>query len=452
MPTIKRSQAASRGSAGDVLHFNIMGGPIAADLGAGYDRVRVSGDGLAQVRLTFTSAEVGNGSANDAGLLANQDGGLAVRIQAEDADGELSGPVSRFDDEGISFIAGEGFTFDVRDLVSGTARGDEFHVVQLGTAGVDRYKHAASAHNFYINAGADADRIVSGYGDDFLVGGGGNDVLDGNAGKDSFIGGAGDDLIRGGKGADTAIVDVAAAGSDVVNLNAGMDTVLVSTSAAAKAVRLTFTSAEVGNDDASDSATMANQDGGLAVRMQAEDGADGLIGPISRYDDEGITFFSSGGVKFDVRDLVSGTQRGDTFDIVVLGASGDDRFDGTPQNIAIYANGGQGDDRMTGGSAADFLVGGVGDDVLNGWSGDDQMIGGAGADRFVFVGNAGNDTILDFESGTDRIDLRSYDIRFRDVTIEQIAGDTRVSGNDNGDTFSITLTGVEDVTRSDFVF
>ncbi|MGJ3627259.1 hypothetical protein AB5I41_10500 [Sphingomonas sp. MMS24-JH45] len=55
--------------------------------------------------------------------MANQDGGLAVRVQAEDADGNLTGPVSRYDDEGITFIAGtQGITFDVRDLVGRAAR------------------------------------------------------------------------------------------------------------------------------------------------------------------------------------------------------------------------------------------------------------------------------------------------------------------------------------------
>jgi hypothetical protein len=58
---------------------------------------------------TLSSAEVGNGSANDAGTGANQDRGLAVRLQAEGANDALTGPVSRFDDE--AYLARNG---DVR--------------------------------------------------------------------------------------------------------------------------------------------------------------------------------------------------------------------------------------------------------------------------------------------------------------------------------------------------
>ena len=56
---------------------------------------------VSQFRLSFTSAEVGNGSATDSNTLANQDGGLAVRLQAEDATGMLFGDVSRFSDEAV---------------------------------------------------------------------------------------------------------------------------------------------------------------------------------------------------------------------------------------------------------------------------------------------------------------------------------------------------------------
>lgn len=452
MPRIDRQDARYRDVTGDVLNFNIaQASAVYADLGTGYDVVRVRGDGVDQVRLTFTSAEVGNGNASDAGTLPNQDGGFAVRAQVEAGGDMLMGPVSRFDDEGITFIANGDFTFDVRDLVSGVERGDGFGVVQLGTAGDDSYTDTGG-RDTYINAGVGNDLVIGGVGDDFLVGGGGNDELRGRRGDDSFIGGAGDDTIGGGNGRDSVYVDVATAGADQVNLHQGWDAVYVSSTAADKMIRMTFTSAEVGNGSAFDAGAMANQDGGLAVRLQGEDASGALTGAVGRYDDEGITFFTSGGVKFDVRDLVSGTERGDMFDIVVLGTGGDDRFNGRPQNIGVYANGGTGDDRMTGGSATDFLVGGLGDDVLNGWSGNDQLIGGTGADRFVFVGNAGEDIILDFVSGTDRIDMRSYDIRFEDVTVEEIDGSLRLSGNDNGDLFSITLAGVTEVAQGDFLF
>ncbi len=84
----------------DLIHlFPFADDPVARDLGEGEDRVLVHGTQGAQVRLSFTSAEVGNGRALDGGLLAGQDGGLALRLQTEDMMGGLMGPVSRLDDE-----------------------------------------------------------------------------------------------------------------------------------------------------------------------------------------------------------------------------------------------------------------------------------------------------------------------------------------------------------------
>lgn len=452
MPNDSRARAV-RSPENDVFDFDITQNAVTMNLGTGSDRVRVGGDGFNQVRLTFTSAEVGNGSARDSETMANQDGGLAVRAQIEGADGSLTGAVSRFDDEGISFLATGDFTFDVRDLVSGVARGDQFTLVQLGTKGDNRI--AGTADAAYVNAGLGDDVINGGGGNDFLVGGAGNDDLRGGAGNDGFIGGGGDDVIFGGLGSDTASVDVATGGADRVNLGKGFDTVNVSSTGATQEVRLTFTSAEVGNGAERDSNSLANQDGGLAVRMQGEAALDLLTGSVGRYDDEGITFVAADGLQFDVRDLVSGTQRGNMFEIVSLGTDRDDTVDGSDQSRDYYVNGGAGNDTITSGAAADFLVGGVGDDVLNGARGDDQLLGGAGADTFVIGKNPGDDTILDFVSGTDTIDLSAFNLDFGDLTITQSGSDTTVGVDVFGDDaaeITITLTNVGQVVADDFAF
>ncbi|WP_218013785.1 calcium-binding protein [Rubellimicrobium rubrum] len=442
----------------DDFRFNILYKPaVSRDLGAGDDLVRITADkGIPQVRLTFTSSEVGNGSALDSNTMANQDGGLAVRAQVENGSGALIGPVSRFDDEGITFDSKGRFTFDVRDLVSGVQRGDQFDVVVLGTKGNDTLGDSGSRDAYYINAGMGDDRLIGGRGDDFLVGGAGNDQLFGGRGDDSFIGGGGNDLIRGGTGDDMAIFSLATDGADQVNLESGWDTVSVAAPATAQQVRLTFTSSEVGNDRATDSNTMANQDGGLAVRLQAEDGSGNLAGLVSRYDDEGIRFASTtSGVTFDVRDLVSGVQRGDQFDVVELGTKGNDVFDARGEDEAYYINAGMGNDRLTGGLDRDFLVGGLGNDRLNGGESDDSLLGGGGNDVFVFIGAAGDDSILDFASGTDRIDLRSFDIDFGDVRSTRSGADTIVEVNSDRDSaydVQIRLVGVGAAVESDFIF
>ena len=423
-------------------------GPLSRDLGPGDDQVEIKGD-VQQIRITFTSVEVGNGNPDDSNTMRNQDGGLAVRVQAEDDAGNLTGPVSRFDDEGITFSTKGDATFDVRDLVSGVERGNFFDVVILGTSGADTFDETGSSEAYYINAGMGNDTLIGGLARDFLVGGGGNDSLNGREGNDSFIGGGGNDVIVGGTGDDRAIMNISLDGSDQTDLGAGDDNVIFAAPAGGQ-IRLTFTSADVGNGNPLDGNNASGEDGGLAVRVQLEGAGDTLTGPISRTDDEGITCTTVGDAKFDVRDLPSGTQRGNMFDVVELGTSGDDTIDETGESELYYINAGGGNDTVTGGLAADFLVGGAGNDRLNGREGNDSLIGGGGADLFIFTGGPGtggpgNDRILDFMSGTDKLDLRAYGITSANVSSALVAGNTVVSVDSNRDgtfDFDITLAGV----------
>ncbi|HKG26283.1 MAG TPA: M10 family metallopeptidase C-terminal domain-containing protein, partial [Thermomicrobiales bacterium] len=68
----------------------------------------------------------------------------------------------------------------------------------------------------------------------------------------------------------------------------------------------------------------------------------------------------------------------------------------------------RGVENITGSRFGDTLIGDATDNVLNGVGGNDRLFGGLGADTFVFSGTAfGQDTIFDFQSGVDRIDLRA---------------------------------------------
>lgn len=100
----------------------------------------------------------------------------------------------------------------------------------------------------------------------------------------------------------------------------------------------------------------------------------------------------------------------------------------------------------------DNLSGGAGVDVIDGGEANDGLTGGADTDIFVFEASHGNDTITDFEDGTDIIDLSALDgvTSFDDLTIT-------ASGNDaviNTGQGTITLTGVstDDLDADDFVF
>ncbi|PSJ42064.1 M10 family metallopeptidase C-terminal domain-containing protein [Allosphingosinicella deserti] len=86
------------------------------------------------------------------------------------------------------------------------------------------------------------------------------------------------------------------------------------------------------------------------------------------------------------------------------------------RNISIAYNtvienavGGDSRDYLVGNDVANWLKGNGGDDVLNGLGGNDVLVGGKGADSFCFFDASGKDVILDFASGTDKIDLTAID-------------------------------------------
>jgi serralysin len=60
---------------------------------------------------------------------------------------------------------------------------------------------------------------------------------------------------------------------------------------------------------------------------------------------------------------------------------------------------------IQGNDVANVFDGQGGDDVLIGGLGNDTLTGGAGNELFVFANNGSTDTITDFQTGLDKIDL-----------------------------------------------
>lgn len=430
------------GGAGDDTILGLDGIDVAAldvrtdgadriDLGTGSDAVLITGN-AGQVRITFTSAQVGNGSVNDSGSMANQDGGLAVRIQAETAGGALTGPISRADDEGITFVSNTpGLTFDVRDLVSGVARGDQFSVVSLGTSGNDVFTADQPSLRYYFNVGQGDDSITGGNAADFLVGGAGNDTLDGGAGIDSYIGGAGNDIYVVDQAGET-IVEAAGGGTDTVFaaisyslFGTEIENVVLTgsaTNATGNAAANALTGNALantlrGNEGADTLSGLAGDDnlqggadsdvllGGAGLdTLDGGAGADVMTGgddsDLYLVDDSGDTIVELDGGGTNDRALASASYALSAF-VEALTLTGNAAINGTGNaqanlivgNDAANILGGEaGDDTLFGNGGDDSLAGGLGNDVLRGSAGNDTLDGGDGAD--VMIGGEGDDTYV----------------------------------------------------------
>lgn len=170
-------------------------------------------------------------------------------------------------------------------------------------------------------------------------------------------------------------------------------------------------------------------------------------------------------------DLLRGGAGRDT----LQGDAGRDTLEGGSGNDVL--RGGAGNDVLRGDGGADSLFGGGGQDRLVGGAGADRMTGGAGADMFVFrevrdsPAGAGRDRILDFQPGTDHLDLRQIDGNIRQagnqalefngtqpganaVWYSREGGSVFVRGDVDGDTrpdFAIQLIGISALTADDFL-
>jgi serralysin len=269
--------------------------------------------------------------------------------------------------------------------------------------------------NVGIAYGAIIENAIGGSGADNLIGNNADNILRGNAGVDLIVaaagndlldGGLGDDVMVGGTGDDRYMVDAA---GDVVTEKAaeGTDTVLsaIDYSLGADVENLTLTgSAATGIGNGLDNAITGNE---LANLLDGGTGNDRLAGGAGddRYivDAAGDQVVELAGEGIDsVRSSVSYALTDNVENLVLTGAAQTGTGNGL-NNIII------------GNALANALLGGAGDDRLAGGDERDFLTGGAGSDTFVAElnsmkksgksGSFSTDTILDFVSGTDKIDL-----------------------------------------------
>ena len=129
-----------------------------------------------------------------------------------------------------------------------------------------------------------------------------------------------------------------------------------------------------------------------------------------------------------------------TNEIDVFGQSGDDTITVNECHgpmPAVHIFGGDGNDKITGGSGADLLFGQAGDDVIKGGGGNDLLFGGAGNDTLdggsgdnQLFGEAGNDLMIWNPGGSSNV-VEGGD-----------GNDTaQVNGSNASETFTITANG-----------
>ncbi|MBC7986536.1 MAG: tandem-95 repeat protein [Sphingomonadaceae bacterium] len=192
--------------------------------------------------------------------------------------------------------------------------------------------------------------LAGGSSDDLLTGGAGDDTIDGRDGADTLLGLANADRLIGGQGRDSI---EGGSGDDTLEGRKSNDVLLGGSGA------------------------------NLLLGAQGEDAI-------------------YGGAE---RDTIDGGSHAD----VGSGGEGDDVLRGVTGNDTLL--GGDGADAIKGGPGADSIDGGAGDDFIVGETGADSLAGGAGLDRFAFKsGHAdATDTIVDFASGEDKIDVARID-------------------------------------------
>lgn len=263
--------------------------------------------------------------------------------------------------------------------------------------------------NNVIDAGAGNDTVFGYSGNDAIYGGDGNDRLDGGAGGDHLYGGAGNDVIRTGNGDNTTLVYawwgtawsfITQESWDYVDGGDGDDRIISDGFDALHggAGNDRFILNGVGNilaygEDGDDRFFVHN----TAAHISGGDGYD-IVNVYGNYNMERLAD--------DIERLVVRTNDGAS----IMGRFADDNIIGAAGNDTLSGGTG-GSDRLVGNDGDDMLM--VGSDTSS-HAGKVNLFGGAGADTFYFGGPLSGDRsrgaddaiiIRDFEDGVDKIRL-----------------------------------------------
>jgi len=270
------------------------------------------------------------------------------------------------------------------------------------------------------------DYLFGGDGNDHLFGGDDNDVLDGGDGNDQLHGEAGDDTLYGGDGNDKL---VGGEGNDVLYGGKGND--------------------QLRGGEGDD-------------HLYAGAGNDVMFGGAGN-----DTYYVEGS-----KDKVKEND-GEGIDTIVASYSYSLEKIKNVENLTLSEDIKRLDVNATGNSLDNVLTGNSGDNVLNGKAGNDSLFGGEGNDTFVFDNLNGIDTVQDFTTGSDllQLDARVFaslagqvqegnlvlgsaaldadDFLIFDAATGALSYDADGSGA--GEAVQIAILGVSDLLATDFV-
>ena len=324
-----------------------------------------------------------------------------------------------------------------------------------------KYDWNYNADNHLYADDASVNYELRGYdGNDYLFGNEGDDLLLGGDGHDHLWGGDGDDDIRGGEGNDKLYID---RGDNSYDGGSGSDTVYFSdvSTYGSNVAGFMWWSHEI---EASSVGFSVDLSSGV-TRSQVMT----LNGPSAAYSDlwgtntfdniQAVSMTNEDDVLRDNNgahvlmgnggdDLIEGRGGAD----LIFGSSGNDTASyesaGSRVSVDLLNNAGFFDDaegdtftfveNLIGSSYSDFLFGDNeanriegrnGSDTIVGHGGKDMLVGGSGIDTFRYdlmsdstTSTSGRDSILDFISGSDKIDLRSLDANSATATAKYLPG------------------------------
>ncbi len=132
---------------------------------------------------------------------------------------------------------------------------------------------------------------------------------------------------------------------------------------------------------------------------------------------------------------------------ILNGGAGNDVLNGGDNADTLF--GGDGNDILFGDKGADWLDGGAGNDNLFGGAANDTLVGGAGADTFSFFLGGQNDTIVDFQYGTDKLafGIKDIDIGAMIANAQYVGGNAVLTLPDGS---TVTLLGINKIDLSFF--